>query len=609
MKKFAKYAMFLSALAVGFTACDDDNGDGNTEPDFAAPTATAPGVQSVTVEEAIVLSFTYNAEAGFKSSSVTQVGGATEITTDGTAEATDGTIEVTYTANAEAGAGTVVLTVVDGQDQTVTATAVVNKVAADDAIPAIAGIPASATVDAGQELAVSGVDLTFADGFGAFTLSVDGGAAIDLAATIDDTSGSEGTADIAYATGDLTDGGHSLVFTLEDGNGTTTTFTHTLTVNTSRVIESNVTSDVTWYSATTYELGGRIAVEDGATLTIQPGTVIKGQAGAGANSTVLIVARGGKLMAEGTAESPIIFTSVADNIVSGQIESPNLEPDVNGLWGGLIVLGNAPIAASSIPAQIEGIPTTDPNGLYGGTDPADNSGVIKYVSVRHGGTLIGSGNEINGITLGGVGSGTVIENVEVVANQDDGIEWFGGNVDVTNALIWNAGDDGLDTDQDWIGTCENFIIVTPDGSAFELDGPEGGVAKRSFHSFTNGIVYAGDDIDHLVDWDGSTNAVLTDIYFYGWSNSYGFIVDEDPEEAGDQRFIPFESFGGDMSGTSTGFQYTMPTNGRPYAEVFEGVPDAATTEVALNANTVGPDAAGFAWTWASQSDALSSIGL
>jgi len=142
--------------------------------------------------------------------------------------------------------------------------------------------------------------------------------------------------------------------------------------------------------------------------------VIKGQAGTGANASSLLVARGGKINALGTADAPIIMTSIADQIQPGQVVSPNLAPDVTGLWGGLIILGNAPISASAEAVQIEGIPTSDSNGLYGGTDAMDNSGTIQYVSVRHGGTNIGEGNEINGITFGGVGAGTVVENVEVL---------------------------------------------------------------------------------------------------------------------------------------------------------------------------------------------------
>ncbi len=199
-----------------------------------------------------------------------------------------------------------------------------------------------------------------------------------------------------------------------------------------------ITEDTFWNADSIYQLSGRVTVTNGATLTIEPGTIIKGKPGSGANASALVIARGAKLIAEGTEDAPIIFTSTADNISIEDIEagvfsSPNLNPTINGLWGGVIILGNAPISASNdvgdvSQVQIEGIPTSDPNGLYGGDNPTDNSGVLRYVSIRHGGANIGSGNEINGLTLGGVGSGTVIDNIEIVANQDDGIEFFGGAV-------------------------------------------------------------------------------------------------------------------------------------------------------------------------------------
>ena len=283
-------------------------------------------------------------------------------------------------------------------------------------------------------------------------------------------------------------------------------------------VNSNITEDVTWKSGKIYILETRIAVEAGATLTIEPGVIVKGEAGTGANATALLVARGARLMAEGTVDEPIIFTSVADEITPSQIASPNLDPDLNGLWGGVIVLGNARISASNengdvSEVQIEGIPTSDPKGLYGGTDDADNSGVIKYVSIRHGGTNIGSGNEINGLTLGGVGSGTVIENVEIVANQDDGIEWFGGTVNVKNVVVWNVGDDGLDTDQSWAGTVDNFFIITVSGHNLELDGPEG--TYKAGHIMKNGTVVASIDnraAEDLINVDNNSIVTLENIY-------------------------------------------------------------------------------------------------
>ncbi len=203
-----------------------------------------------------------------------------------------------------------------------------------------------------------------------------------------------------------------------------------------KVITSNITTNTTWYSDTIYQLAGRIAVEAGATLTIEPGTIIKGEAGTGANATALLIARGANIVAQGTPSQPIIFTSVADEIsqadvAAGNFASPNLDPTINGLWGGVIILGNAkispkPDAAGEVTAvQIEGIPTSDPNGLYGGNDDNDNSGVFSFVSIRHGGANIGSGNEINGLTLGGVGSLTTINNIEIGRTTAGNIGYIG----------------------------------------------------------------------------------------------------------------------------------------------------------------------------------------
>lgn len=291
-----------------------------------------------------------------------------------------------------------------------------------------------------------------------------------------------------------------------------------------KVVTSNITSNTTWYSDTVYQLGGRITVTDGATLTIQPGTVIKGEAGTGANATALLIARGGKIMAEGTPQLPIIFTSIADEITpeqvqSGDFKSPNLDPTVNGLWGGVIVLGNAkispkPDATGEVTSvQIEGIPTSDANGLYGGNVDTDNSGVMKYISIRHGGANIGSGNEINGLTLGGVGTGTVIEHIEVVANQDDGIEWFGGAVNTSNVVVWNCGDDGIDTDQSWGGTLDNFVVVSPAGHCFELDGPEGSYSAG--HTIQNGNIIASGDLtsQDLINVDPNSMVELKNLTF------------------------------------------------------------------------------------------------
>jgi hypothetical protein len=332
------------------------------------------------------------------------------------------------------------------------------------------------------------------------------------------------TVEITYDTGN-TAGAGSITLDITDSQGQKSTATFLITISgevKEFILTTNITANTTWETGKTYVLGGRITVTSGATLTIEPGVLVKGQAGIGANATALIIARGAKLNANGTAALPIIFTSVADgltpeNIAAGTYVSPNLAPTINGLWGGVLILGKAKISASNASgdvseAQIEGIPTSDQNGLYGGNDDADNSGSIKYISIRHGGANIGNGNEINGLTLGGVGSGTVIENVEIVANQDDGIEFFGGKVSVKNAVVWNVGDDAIDTDQSWSGTLDNFVVITPADHCFELDGPEGTLAAG--HKIMNGWVNAANAGD-LINVDANSIVDLKSIYFKG----------------------------------------------------------------------------------------------
>jgi hypothetical protein len=208
-------------------------------------------------------------------------------------------------------------------------------------------------------------------------------------------------------------------------------------------------------------LDNKVVVDEGVTLTIQAGTIVKGLPGENTLASALVVARGGKLLAEGTASRPIIFTAEADNIAVGQTAGTNLEKIDNKLWGGVIVLGSAPISAENgdTETNIEGIPVEEGYGLFGGSDEEDNSGVLKYISIRHGGISIGEGNEINGLTLGGVGNQTLIENVEVYATLDDGIECFGGTVNIDNALVFYQGDDGIDLDMNYSGTISNFGVI------------------------------------------------------------------------------------------------------------------------------------------------------
>lgn len=479
--------------------------------------------------------------------------------------------------------------------------------------------PPSVTAPSGENSVLVGesVDLTFSvsteAGYGSASVTATNG---EASISSQPESGAPGGNIVVSYTGN-TQGAGSVELSVTDADGQTDEATAVVSVgeeSTTVQVNDNITSDQTWEDGKTYILGGRIAVEAGATLTIEGGAVIKGEAGQEANASVLIVARDATLNANGTADQPIIFTSVADEITpemidNGQFGSPNLSSGQQGLWGGVIILGNAPISASNeggdiTEVQIEGIPSSDTNGLYGGNAADDNSGTISYISIRHGGTLIGEGNEINGLTLGGVGSGTSISNVEVVANLDDGIEWFGGTVNVTNVHIWNNGDDALDTDQAWSGTVDNALLVTPQGSIMELDGPEGSFTS-SGHTITNVTAFAGSETGFLIDTDANTDANVSNVLFSSLS-----LTD------GGAGATPLDNNYGEYADNTNGYAITsleavLPADGAlndffPSALINS---NEVTSVSGIGAATVGADVSVFGWTWASQSGVLADLGL
>lgn len=571
--------IFLALYAlICITACKKE---------YDMPVITAPGNTTVEVSKSVDLSFSFVADGGYKSSSVTATGGTATVKTAPSANSKNGNIVVTFTAGSVTGAGSVVLTIVDNESQSQSATAVLSIF--EEGAPAVTN-PATSEV-----VVMQSVDITFPftaeGGYKSSNLTVTGGTAV---IKTDGVAGATSGNVIVTYTAARASGAGSVIITITDNNnksGQGTAVVNVLAFPTISVTE-NIAENTTWETGKVYILEGRISVLSGVTLTIEPGVVIKGREGSGANATALLIARGGKLMAEGTAESPIIFTSIADEILPGEIISPNLEPTVSGLWGGLLVLGKAPISAASDAMQIEGIPASDLNGLYGGTEATDNSGVLKYISIRHGGANIGEGNEINGLTLGGVGSGTTIENIEIVANDDDGIEWFGGTVNVKNVVVWNVGDDAIDTDQSWGGTLDNFIVINPGDECLELDGPEGTMVAK--HIIKNGTVYAG-NAQGLVDLDddnipSDSYVDIDSVYFFGLKVGQDF--DSVP------TYYPC---------TFSNLEATLPA-GTTLEQFFKDGSSAFTTAVKAGENTVGADASVFAgWSWTAVSGSLNGF--
>ncbi|MEM9260180.1 MAG: carboxypeptidase-like regulatory domain-containing protein, partial [Bacteroidota bacterium] len=226
----------------------------------------------------------------------------------------------------------------------------------------------------------------------------------------------------------------------------------------------------TWTSANEYLLDGLVYLEAGGVLTIEPGTVIRGRNSAnisnGDFNSALIISRGAQIFAEGTSTQPIIFTAEDDDL----LDPADFFPTDVGEWGGLLLLGNATIARPEGLSNIEGINISDERAAYGGTDDTDNSGTLRFVSIRHAGGTLSPDNEINALTLAGVGSGTTIDYVEVYAALDDGFEFFGGTVNAYHLVSAYCQDDAFDIDQGYRGIGQFWLGLAAGRRLLEIDG-------------------------------------------------------------------------------------------------------------------------------------------
>ncbi len=222
-------------------------------------------------------------------------------------------------------------------------------------------------------------------------------------------------------------------------------------------LEGEITGETVLNAIIDYTLTGMLSVEDGGVLTIPAGTTIKG-AGEHGFQEQLIVKQGGTIIAEGTAEQPITFTSSSSTPAPGD-------------WGGIIICGYAPISAAT--AGGTGSVETDVSIPYGGSDAEDNSGILSYIKIEYTGARESGTSEHNGLTLYGVGSGTTINNIYVLEAADDGIEFFGGTVDVENILVVNEDDDMFDVTQGWSGTLTNAYGIWESGYTSTEDDPRG----------------------------------------------------------------------------------------------------------------------------------------
>jgi trimeric autotransporter adhesin len=340
------------------------------------------------------------------------------------------------------------------------------------------------------------------------------------------------------------------------------------------------TADTTWTADNIYILKDKVFVTNGQTLTIEPGTKIYctfndlGPIGPDATDKFgsLTFTRGTKINAAGTADLPIVFTTTDELEFERQVDMPFAElPAVNdgdaliadkpsfntiGRWGGVVLLGNAPISnwsagGSNIgEATIEGFQpgsSLDGDGdlradviEYGGANAADDSGIMQYVSIRHGGYVYAGSSEINGLTLGGVGSATVIDHIEVFANQDDGLEIFGGTVSCNYMVMAYCSDDSFDLDQGYVATNQFWFSIqsnkTQGGTSNHDNGGEwdGITGTVTLANATNAAglasaptiynaTFIGSGTGALAGSNSGNNAMLVDDYFNG--KLYNSVVD------------------------------------------------------------------------------------
>ncbi len=285
-------------------------------------------------------------------------------------------------------------------------------------------------------------------------------------------------------------------------------------------IKGIITSDTTLTADIAWALAGKVTVgndnANSATLTIQPGTKIFGKSGA----DYLVVARGSKIQAVGTATNPIIMTSVNDMLGLSDDESA-------AEWGGLVLLGKAPTnkcdQANLATCQVE---AEGEAGPYGGANPDDSSGALKYVQVRYAGFEVIPDNELNGITFAGVGRGTTVEYIQVHNNLDDGVEFFGGTVDAKYVVLTGNRDDSLDWADGWTGRMQHVLIRhnpndSKAGRGIEADNQSGNftatpVSKPKISNLTIiGSNYDGDEDSEGILLRAGTSAELYNVIVTG----------------------------------------------------------------------------------------------
>ncbi len=347
-------------------------------------------------------------------------------------------------------------------------------------------------------------------------------------------------------------------------------------------LKGDLSEDATLLASVEYTLTGSFTIKSGTTLTIEPGTVIKAKSGR--TDIFLAVERGAKLIAKGSSTNPIKFTSDASSPKAGD-------------WGGIVLAGKAKSnKGTDVQSEVAGL-------LYGGSDDTDNSGELSYVIAEYTGAKINGEQEFNGISFFGVGSGTVVNNIVVSNGNDDGIEFFGGTVNVTNVYCANIADDMFDWTEGYTGTITNAFGVRNNGFDAATDDPRGiegdsngsdpTAAPISTPTLKNVTIL---NLNPDVALKGGaeirrgTQAIISNILFAAYGNaSFGNRIDTKDDKGNGtltisnayaQGNIGDDNVGGDITGTVT--------------DITDGITVPSDNTVNTKAG-VGADLSAFDW--------------
>ncbi len=515
-----KITMFFQALTIlGFaawlTSCDDEE----TKQVFDSPSFTVPNSTAANVAEATAIAVTaIGTPGGFATLTAEVVTKPTNSTVTATPSAlptlgsTTGSATVSVVSDTE-GLVIVQITVTDQQDpakstsKTVAIEVVRNLLAA----PTLTSVDPEGTVNVLQ----GGAKIY------ALTLNIPGGFGSAVAETVNSSSSvtvgnfASNVLSITYNAGNTQPQGLDIItVTVTDAQTPARTSTFEINVNvvpndlitttnfsigagilelgaggfvatptplgTSTIaIRGNISSNYTFESDKLYVLDGTVAVAPGATLTIEAGSKVYGNPDPNRPASILAVQRGAKIQAVGTVANVVELTSIYEHPTVAALAG--IRAAKPGDWAGLIVCGNATNNIKNDDPTSSGF-AEGTNFAYGGPDDSDNSGTLQYVRVKYAGEFISSTEDLNGISMFGVGSGTVVDHIQVYRGADDGIEFFGGTVDIKYAVVTNSVDDQFDYTQGWRGRAQFLVSVQDQAGdcAFECDNNENGPANRPY---------------------------------------------------------------------------------------------------------------------------------